>query len=281
MRLITAAFDAVRQPAYTGENRCLPCTVVNVAIAIVLAVALGIAATPPIGAVALAVSLATIVLRGYLVPGTPELTKRYLPAPVLELFGKEPIETSSLEDVDPDEPRDVLVAAGVAERTADGALSLTDRFRSAFRDAAESTAPDATDVAILVGADEAVERGPRAYSIDGSRLLRWESDAALVADVAAASVLRATVDDWDSIDRDRRLDLLRRLRLLLERCPDCGGSVVRRRERVDPCCQPPHVSVWSTCRDCEAVLGDVTVPEADGEDWLDALETEDPPIAPD
>ena len=29
--------DTFRQPEYTGDNRCIPCTVVNVAIAAVLA----------------------------------------------------------------------------------------------------------------------------------------------------------------------------------------------------------------------------------------------------
>lgn len=283
MRSSPTGLGALRRPEYTGENRCLPCTAVNVAISFVLAGVLGAVTAPPVGAAALVVFLAAVSLRGYLVPGTPELTERYLPPSVLELFGKEPIETRSIEDADADDPWGVLVAAGVAERTPDGALSLADRFRTELRGETERReAPDADDVAALVGADEAVERGPRAYSIDGNRLLRWESDAALVADVAAASVLRETVDGWAALERDRRLALLRRLRLLLERCPACGGAVDRYRERVDPCCQPPHVSAWAACRDCEAVLGDVTVPENEGTSWIDALETaEGAAVAPD
>ncbi|WP_135365327.1 hypothetical protein [Halosimplex halophilum] len=88
----------LRRPEYTGENRCLPCTVLNVGIASVGATLLGawlVAAGYRTAAVAvptgvLAVSLAAIWLRGYLVPGTPTLTKRYLPAPVLAAFGKTP-----------------------------------------------------------------------------------------------------------------------------------------------------------------------------------------------
>ncbi|ELZ27434.1 hypothetical protein C475_05930 [Halosimplex carlsbadense 2-9-1] len=88
----------LRRPEYTGENRCLPCTVLNVGIASVGATLLGawfVAAGYSTAAVGvstgvLAVSLAAIWLRGYLVPGTPALTKRYLPASVLAAFGKTP-----------------------------------------------------------------------------------------------------------------------------------------------------------------------------------------------
>ena len=81
--------DRIRQPAYTGENRCLPCTVLNVAIAF-LATVLAAPLGPVAVAVVFAASMGSIYFRGYLIPGTPTLTKRYLPAPVLEAFGKEP-----------------------------------------------------------------------------------------------------------------------------------------------------------------------------------------------
>lgn len=81
--------EAFREPEYTGENRCVPCTVVNVALAVVLTVVS--AALGPVVALAVFVgSIASVYYRGYLVPGTPELTKRYLPERVLTLFGKAP-----------------------------------------------------------------------------------------------------------------------------------------------------------------------------------------------
>jgi hypothetical protein len=80
--------DTFRQPEYTGENRCTPCTLLNLGLA--GAVGAAVARRSRLaGAFAVGVSVAAIYLRGYLVPGTPELTKRYLPDPVLELFGKE------------------------------------------------------------------------------------------------------------------------------------------------------------------------------------------------
>jgi len=81
--------DELRQPDYTGENRCEPCTVLNLVIA---AVAGSLIARKSRlgGLLAIGISIALIYLRGYLVPGTPTLTKRYLPPAVLRWFGKDP-----------------------------------------------------------------------------------------------------------------------------------------------------------------------------------------------
>ncbi len=89
---MSTRLDPLRQPEYIGENRCTPCTVVNVCIAALLAVAVGVA-FPLAGVVVFVLSLAAIYLRGYLVPGTPTLTKRYFPDRVLALFDKEPAST--------------------------------------------------------------------------------------------------------------------------------------------------------------------------------------------
>lgn len=78
----------VRRPEYTGENRCTPCTVVNVGFSAALAAAVGVVASPVSGFAVLVASLGLVYLRGYLVPGTPTLTKRYLPDRVLRLFDK-------------------------------------------------------------------------------------------------------------------------------------------------------------------------------------------------
>jgi hypothetical protein len=83
----TGLLAAVRRPEYTGDNRCLPCTVVNVVLAGLLTAAAALVSLP-LGVAVATVSLAAIYLRGYLVPGTPELTKRYLPERVLAWFGK-------------------------------------------------------------------------------------------------------------------------------------------------------------------------------------------------
>lgn len=81
--------DVLRQPEYTGENRCEPCTVLNLLIAAVLGWLVSRRSRLG-GVLAVAVSTVLIYFRGYLVPGTPALTKRYLPPTVLRWFGKDP-----------------------------------------------------------------------------------------------------------------------------------------------------------------------------------------------
>ncbi|HET7324840.1 MAG TPA: hypothetical protein VFJ06_10950, partial [Halococcus sp.] len=87
------AVDRFRRPEYTGANRCTPCTVVNLLIAVVVTGAVALL-VPEVAILAFIIFVGTIYLRGYLVPGTPSLTKQYLPARVLRLFGKQPIENS-------------------------------------------------------------------------------------------------------------------------------------------------------------------------------------------
>lgn len=79
--------NTVRQEAYTGENRCGPCTALNIGIAAVLGVIVS-RSSKRSGIVVAGLSALCIYFRGYLVPGTPTLTKRYLPERVLRWFGK-------------------------------------------------------------------------------------------------------------------------------------------------------------------------------------------------
>ncbi|WP_440766466.1 hypothetical protein [Natronorubrum sp. DTA7] len=79
----------LKQPEYTGENRCEPCTILNLAIAAVVG-SLVARKTKLGGLAAVGISIGLIYLRGYLVPGTPTLTKRYLPPEILRWFGKDP-----------------------------------------------------------------------------------------------------------------------------------------------------------------------------------------------
>ena len=80
--------ERLEQPEYTGENRCGACTAVNLLLAAALAALLG-RRNRALGLLAFVGGAALVYLRGYLVPGTPELTKAYLPPSVLALFGKD------------------------------------------------------------------------------------------------------------------------------------------------------------------------------------------------
>ena len=272
----------LRRPEYTGENRCLPCTVLNVGIASVGATLVGawlVAAGFPTAATgvatgALAVSLSAIWLRGYLVPGTPTLTKRYFPAWLLDAFGKAPeagANTSVTERGNPsatEEPpeeidlEEVLVGAGALEPCQGGAdLCLTDAFREAWH--AQMDAVSDSDVgrerlpAILDidAADVTVEDHGEAFRarVDGQYVGTWESRAAFVADIGAADVLGEWLDDWDEMPVAHRGQLLNGLRLFLVTCPDCGGDLAFGTDTVESCCTTREVAAVS-CEACETRL---------------------------
>ncbi len=265
----------LRRPEYTGENRCLPCTVVNVAIAAVGAAAVGAVGRPAHGAAAFAAAAAAIYLRGYLVPGTPTLTRRYFPPWLLRAFGKDPVastaggsDTAAVPD-SPGVDETGLEAAGVVTRDGADELTLAPNFREAWlaetRHVRERGA-EADDVRVLFDAESVSKTGEAAFVVDGGASVRWASTAALAADAAAGSLLRDRLDGWADADRDRRRSALTGLRLLLDRCPACGGAVTATEREVDPCCQRAHRVAEAVCDDCGAVVADAAVvADGDGE----------------
>lgn len=269
MSSVSTALDAVRQPAYVGENRCIPCTLVNSVIALALAALAWVVVTPEVGVLVVVVSALAIGLRGYLVPGTPTLTKRYLPEPVLAYFDKAPAtattasgdaDTVPREDIDVEE---ILVGAGIlVPCEARDDLCLRDEFRESWYanmdavnddDATPAAVADLLDVDVSGLSLEDHGEGAFMATFDGVRVGQWESRAALIADVAAADLVAERDDDWDERPIAVRGELLGGLRLFLETCPDCRGAVSFGRETVESCCRS-HEVVAVSCDDCGARL---------------------------
>jgi hypothetical protein len=258
---------SVRRPEYTGENRCTPCTIVNVVIAAGLTVAVWTVSLPLAVAV-LAVSLSAIALRGYLVPYTPTLTKRYLPDRVLRLFDKQPGPPPAADgEVDLEA---VLREAGAVEDCpAEDDLCLTDSFRASWRDrVAAVRATDSTrdELAGLLGVDADgltfSEHGSAfVASHDGVRVGQWESHAAFVADLAAARELSDRDPSWGALPVEHRGQVLSGLRLFIDTCPACDGRVTAGHEVVESCCRSIDV-VAVSCEDCGARLFEVESPAA-------------------
>lgn len=259
--------DSVRQPEYTGENRCLACTVVNTVLAVVFA---GVVAsvgwtafTPAVGVgtglAVLALSLAAIALRGYLVPGTPELTKQYLPRRVLAWFGKAPERTTIDSDLDPEA---ALVSAGAltpCENQND--LCLNDNFWAEWYaeiDRLESANAGRERLLDVLGLDagsvDFQDHGEAFRArVNGSVVGRWESEAAFLTDVAGADCLAARIDNWTALSVRDRSQLLSALRIFLDACPACGGTPEFGTETVESCCTTQDVAAVA-CRDCGARL---------------------------
>lgn len=280
--------DRFRQPEYTGENRCTPCTVVNTVIAVVVSAAvavvalwadLGTAVAGGVAVVLFALSLASIYLRGYLVPYTPTLTKRYFPDRVLRWFEHEPpghrSDAALLDDAEEapvagDEseldPEPVLLEAGAIEFCKGGEdLCPTEEFTAAWREEIERLR-DGGDVEARARAvvdpepdvEVAVEEHED-YSLvraGNHAVARWESYPALLADLAAYPVLAERVEGWDDLDRRAQGSLLNGARVFLEECPRCDGELAFSEDTVESCCRSLDV-VALVCQDCDARLIEV------------------------
>ncbi|CDK39939.1 hypothetical protein [Halorubrum sp. AJ67] len=147
----TSLRDRIREPEYTGENRCVPCTVLNVVLAAALTAAAAVFG-PVVAAAVLVASLGSIYYRGYLVPGTPELTKRYLPDRVLRLFGKAPEgPRDGWERASTGGSDEVTVTTFEADRTAEGTSEVAERSAAEVSD---GSADDNSDQS----ADESEDR---------------------------------------------------------------------------------------------------------------------------
>ncbi|WP_226481593.1 hypothetical protein [Natrinema amylolyticum] len=268
---IPDALARLEQPEYTGENRCLPCTAVNVVIALALAAALGVAVSALAGALAFAASLALIGIRGYLIPGTPTITRRYLPERVLEAVGKSTETGPTIETVSPAELTSVLAAAGVLTDQGDE-IRLSTAFETRWDDrlASDGTAEPSTDaVGSMLGATEVDRLDETSFVLDGQKRVHWESSAALAADAAAAPELRTQLDGWTELEADERCDLLTGLRLVRDRCPICGDRVTTTAERLEHCCRRPRVGVQSVCDGCDRPLVELVASESSADPWLE------------
>lgn len=265
--------DGLRQPEYTGKNRCFPCTALNIVIAAVVSV-LFTALWVPLGVATLAVSLAAIYLRGYLIPGTPTITSRYFPDRVLRLFDKHEQEgiadggTVSGAELNGENNvsnlEAILLTSGVIEDCEDvDDLCLTDGFRESWSKRIVETRKQGRDKEKRILA-ESIQVDPDALSLEenvrlavelkGDRIASWKSHAAFLADLAAEQELEVWCDSWKGMSERDRSRVIASLRVFLEDCPSCGGPVEPVEDNVDSCCRKNLVNVTLECEDCGDVV---------------------------
>lgn len=188
-------FSGLRQfqnARYTGERRCTPCTLVNMAIAIGVASVI-FRVSLLIAMLWLVVSLVLIWSRGYLVPGTPWLTKRFLPISVLELFRNQPWQ--ELEDPNNSGSlEEILLEADVVEENG-GDPRLTDEVARRWRNELnDTTSVTQIDFGPIVGVPDPdiIETGPgNIITLEYEAVIvdQWPSEAALLADGTGEIVL--------------------------------------------------------------------------------------------
>jgi len=260
------AVPSFRRPEYTGANRCIPCTLVNVALAVALAAsayaALSGQTATGAATTVLAASSAAIYWRGYLVPGTPALTRRYLPPSVLGLFDAHGADRDAIKEVDVET---VLLDAEILRPQQAGEdFTLDPAFLRAWRDNMDAlhaagdgafkplhvrrTLLDDVDADVAL---ESVGEDSITAVLDGVRIAQWESRAAYLADAAAIDVLAERVPGWDRFGFDARTEVLAGLRLWLDTCPVCEAPVTLREDTVESCCRAVDV-VAADCQGCGA-----------------------------
>jgi hypothetical protein len=278
----------LRDRRYTGPNRCTPCTVLNIAIAVVLSgfVTLYSFLVAP---VALAVFLLVIYFRGYLVPYTPTLTQEYLPDGVRKSFKRVDERTPDTTDAafegtdDPtpatydgmtdetdetDDFEELLIDIGVAdERPPEDDVRLKPSFEDRWNEEIDGLRNSASKRVASTAAIFDVNEGDVSFEEwtgdedmapgfaikiadrDGTGI--WHSRAAFIADVAAVRLM-TDLDTDDRTDADGYWELAKSLRMFLERCPVCDGQTVFE-ERESGCCGAP-VAVSLVCTECDALI---------------------------
>lgn len=263
MSVLDRTIDRIRQPEYTGENRCMPCTIVNAVIAVVAAAILAVIWIP-LGLLTLAIAAGAIYVRGYLVPGTPQLTQRYFPEWLLQLFGKEavprpPEPEARADDVDVDE---LLLKASVVEPCVDeDDLCLEASFEADWWDRIRRLRDDrdrgkralASILDVEATELDVEDRSDRFVVTQADRTIgRWDSEGAYLADVAVEPLLGDRIAGWDELDAQLRTQALAGLRVFLERCPVCETPLEHIENVQESCCGTSIVGVAIECPDCEA-----------------------------
>lgn len=261
----STVWSRIRRPEYTGENRCTPCTILNLGIAGGIA---GLVSMISIvgGVLLFGICVLLIYLRGYLMPGTPALTARYFPNRLLALFGKSPAETVvhdggvevSTDGVTPDDIESMLTTQGIVKPCADADLCLQDAFAASWKRRIEQVRDTETArnrFAMILNIDPAdvhFESADARFSVEytGDTIATWESEAAFLADIAVESTLAEWLPGWQEYDEQIRTQILSSMRVFLEWCPGCDGRLETSEDVIQTCCGPDTTNVIIECVDC-------------------------------
>jgi hypothetical protein len=246
----------IKNGEYTGENRCYPCTVVNILIAITLAGAVGVLSSPTAGGVALLIFLLFIYLQGYLVPGTPHLTKTYLPDWVLSIFGKDVNLETANDRLSGEEFMNLLASVGIINPGASSSLVLETDVKSEWESIQNSIPRESNleSVASFIDRPQhsiSIEPHDGVYRVEylGNTIGEWNSKELLQIDLATDLLLDDYIEDWQSYGVAVRADMVHQFRVFLESCPHCNGELTYHQDSMETCCQEYGVIIGE-CVSC-------------------------------
>ena len=252
-----SSLEALRRPDHTGDRRCWPCTVVNVAIVVVVAAVLG-RRRRALGLAVAALGAALVYLRGYVVPYTPTVAPNLVAAsPLPDAWfhtettppGIEREEGEAgdeglggAEAVDGEQVLETLLAGGAL--TVDGdAVDLDPDFAEAWHEEMHLLADLDTEALADATFDVAHASEMSVFDGDGDphewvvlsdgresfEGRTWLSRPVAIAETAAVRALEAYLDDEGT-----RRAAAGPLRMFLTECPDCGADL--REKSAASCC---------------------------------------------
>jgi len=257
--------DRLKDPRYTGRSRCSVCTAVNGAIAVVASLAVG-TRWPVVGVGVLAVSVALIYLRGYLIPGTPTLTERYVPPRLLAAVhsdGRHPDADLAVDLDDSDGPYAFLDAIGAVTPCTEGdGICLAGAFRERREERMERPRqPGDGSVVDLPDGDPEVD--DLSVEVEGTTASMWSADrkvgywnswALMRTDLASWETL-AGFPGWESLPRATKRDAVGALRVFVDRCPLCAVPITAVKESGRGCCSGhANTRVTGRCPECETAF---------------------------
>lgn len=252
----------LRKSAYTGENRCWPCTAVNVVAVALLSAVVALAGSLEGASAVGAVGLVAVWLRGYVVPGTPQLVQ-FLPAAVLRRFGKATPSDGPSTGIVP-----TIREADLVATDTDGSVRLPDEIQAQYAERARELALDrerlreAVVDAFPVVATVSANRGFGgdetwfAKDGDGNVVQQWDSRAVAAMDVAGAELLAERLDGWNRYDPRRQRQACALLRQGANTCPSCSGEFETSDEQNVVCCGGRALVGPVHCPECSYTVVD-------------------------
>lgn len=259
---LLAAIRALRAPEHTGENRCWPCTAVNLALVAVAALWLLVRRRRVSSLLVVAVGCGAVAWRGYVVPYTPQFAPRLVAASPLpdDLFAKtgDAAERESLTatDVDGETVLRDLGAAGALEADGDmvrPAESIDVAWHREMDRLADASLDDlaATARATLPSVEtvEAFTDGDSEWLAVGTGHGELVARPVAIAELAAYRALDDAV-----ADERTRLAGARAFRMFLDSCPACETPLEASSEVSccggygDPQTTPDEILVCPACR---------------------------------
>lgn len=254
----------LKEPAYTGENRCWPCTVVNTILVGAAAAWLYRQERTLASLAAATIGAALISIRGYVVPYTPTFAPRLVEiAPIpASIFHDEraravPEESTSLGDVgdyDGNAVLDELVAADVVIADEES-VRLTDEIDASWHEEMDRLAA-LSDGELAIEIERTIPHihDAEPLEVDSETWFILGNNDEYISKLVAIAELGGYRALGPSLEDPLRLASARTVRMFLDVCPVCGSEIVPSTEAnccgayADPGAPPKDLLV---CPECE------------------------------